>query len=127
MVHVAELRQSSPGMQQCIQACLDCHSACLNTITHCLEQGEQHAEASHITLMMDCAEICQTTANFMLRHSPLQMRTCGICAEICQICAMDCQRFTGNAEMQVCVEMCRRCAESCQQMAQMELAAHQAF
>ncbi|MUG96908.1 four-helix bundle copper-binding protein [Scytonema sp. UIC 10036] len=112
-----QLHQVNPQMQLCIQACLDCHSTCLNTITYCLQEGGQHAAAAHIALMLDCAEICQTSANFMLRGSALHMRTCGVCAEVCDICAMDCQRFADDAQMQACVEMCRRCAESCRQMA----------
>lgn len=104
-------------MQQCIQNCLDCHSTCLSTVTLCcLPQGEQHAEAKHVALMLDCAEICQTCANFMLRGSALHMRTCGVCAEVCDMCAMDCQRFAEDAHMQACAEVCRRCAESCRQM-----------
>jgi hypothetical protein len=31
-------------------------------------------------LLLDCAEICQTAANFMLRNSELHSRTCAVCA-----------------------------------------------
>lgn len=116
MTSPVQLYQVSSEMQQCIQICLDCHSTCLNTVTYCLQQGGQHAEATHIALMLDCAEICQTSANFMLRNSALQTRTCGVCAEVCDMCAMDCQRFADDQQMQSCVEMCRRCAESCREM-----------
>lgn len=110
------LHQISQDMQQCIQNCSDCHSVCLHTMTYCLQQGGQHAEVAHIALMLDCAEICQTSANFMLRNSALHMRTCGVCAEVCNMCAMDCQRFANDAQMQACAEACRRCAESCREM-----------
>jgi hypothetical protein len=119
MTSPVQLHQVSSEMQQCIQNCLDCHSACLNTVTYCIQQGGQHAEAAHVVLMLDCAEICQTSANFMLRQSAAHMRVCGICAEICQNCATDCQQFTDNEQIQACAAMCRRCAESCQQMSQM--------
>lgn len=69
-------------LHHCIKECLSCHSICLNTVTYCLEQGGPHAEAGHIRLLLDCAEICQTSANFMLRGSLLHTRTCGVCAEI---------------------------------------------
>lgn len=117
MTSPVQLHQINSEMPQCIQTCLDCHSTCLNTITYCLQQGGQHADSAHIALMLDCAEICQTSANFMLRNSALHMRTCGVCAEVCDMCAMDCQRFANDQQMQACAEMCRRCAASCRQMA----------
>lgn len=108
----------SPEMRQCIENCLDCHAICLETITHCLRMGGKHAEASHIRLMMDCVQICQTSADFMLRGSDLHGRTCGVCAEVCARCAEDCERLAGDDElMRRCAEMCRRCAESCRKMA----------
>lgn len=105
-------------MRQCIEHCLDCHAICLETISHCLEMGGKHAEASHIRLLMDCVQICQTSADFMLRGSDLHGRICGVCAEVCARCAEDCERLAGDDElMRRCAESCRRCAESCRKMA----------
>ena len=112
--------QSMSGeMQQCIQECLNCHSVCLQTVPYCLQMGGEHAAAPHITLPLDCAEICQTSANFMLRGSELHPRTCGVCAEVCQRCAEECERFGDDAQMKTCADACRRCAESCRRMAAM--------
>lgn len=104
-------------LRECMEECLNCHGICLNTITYCLEQGGRHAEADHIRLLLDCAEICQTSANFMLRGSLQHTRTCAVCAEICTQCAHDCQPLQDDAQMKNCAEACRRCAESCRQMA----------
>ena len=86
--------QIDQDMHQCIQNCLDCHSFCSNTVMYCLQKGGMHAELAHIRLMLDCAEICQTSANFMLRGSELHTRTCGICAEICDRCAASCRQMS---------------------------------
>lgn len=104
-------------MQHCIDACTTCHGVCIETISHCLRMGGKHAEAAHIRLMIDCAEICQTSANFMLRGSDLHTLTCGVCAEVCDRCAADCEKFTGDEVMQRCAEACRACAKSCHEMA----------
>ncbi|MDM9580491.1 four-helix bundle copper-binding protein [Nostoc sp. GT001] len=111
------LSQVNEQMQQCIQNCLDCHSICLNTVTYCLQKGGHHAEPAHIRLLLDCAEICNTSANFMLRASDLHSRTCGVCAELCQRCADECDGMGDDAQMKACAQMCRRCADSCRQMA----------
>ncbi|HSJ58506.1 MAG TPA: four-helix bundle copper-binding protein [Anaerolineae bacterium] len=109
----------SPMMQQCIEECLDCHSICLETVAHCLQMGGKHAQPQHIVMLLDCAEICQTSANYMLRESPLHGRTCGLCAQVCELCAQDCETFPDDEQMMACAEECRRCAASCEEMAQM--------
>ena len=106
----------SPEMRQCIQECQNCHSICLETVPHCLEKGGPHAEAAHIRLLLDCAQICQTSADYMLRGSDLHVRTCAVCAEVCERCAADCERFGDDEMMRRCAEVCRRCAQSCRQM-----------
>lgn len=108
---------SSERMQQCIRDCQTCSQVCLETVTHCLQKGGKHAEPQHIRLLMDCAEICQTSANFMIRGSIYHGRTCGVCAEICEACADSCASFTDDVEMQHCAEVCRTCAASCREMA----------
>lgn len=113
---------SSAEMQRCIDECKNCHDLCLETASHCLEMGGEHAEPAHIRLLMDCAEICQTSANFMIRGSDVHGFTCAACAEVCEQCARECDRFDDDF-MKRCAEACRRCAESCRQMAQMAKAA----
>lgn len=107
----------SEQMQQCIDNCMACHAICLSTSRYCLTMGGAHVEASHMGRMMDCAEICQTSANFMLRNSPLHHATCGVCADACEACAVSCEQFADDAQMQLCAETCRRCAASCREMA----------
>ena len=104
-------------MQACIDACVTCHRVCAETLQHCLNLGGPHAEADHVRLMLDCVQICQTSADFMIRSSPLHVHTCGACAEVCQLCADDCERLARDDEhMRRCADECRRCAESCRAM-----------
>jgi hypothetical protein len=107
-------------IRRCIQECLDCHRVCVETVTHCLSLGGKHAEARHIRTMLDCAQICATSADFMLRASQFHTRTCGLCAELCAACADTCQEIgPHDATMQQCVEVCRRCGDSCRRMSAM--------
>lgn len=108
----------SEEMLRCIEVCSDCHKACLQTIPYCLQTSGHCAQPNHIRLMLDCAEICQTSGNFMLRGSDLHVHTCGACAEICDRCARECEAMSDNdPRMAACAEMCRRCADSCRNMA----------
>lgn len=104
-------------MQACIEACESCHASCLShAATHCLEMGGKHVEPTHFRLMLDCAEICQTAANFMLRGSAHHAHVCAECAEICESCAKSCEQI---GDMDDCVQACRKCAASCHAMAKM--------
>lgn len=104
-------------MQRCIEECQGCHEVCVETTIHCLEMGGEHSSPAHISLMLDCAQICETSADFMLRASPLHMRTCEVCADVCEQCAESCEMFADDEMMQKCAETCRSCAESCRVMA----------
>ena len=106
----------SNDMQLCIEICQECHATCLETVMHCLSMGGAHAAPDHIGLMLDCADICRTSADFMLRGSPRHALTCSACAEVCEACAADCDRFE-DAFMKECAAVCRRCAASCREMA----------
>jgi hypothetical protein len=111
-------------MQECLENCKECHAICIQTTQHCLEMGGKHAQVAHIRLLLDCAQICQTSADFMLRESSHHPSTCGICAEICLACAKDCEGIgQDDSMMKKCAEICRRCAESCRQMSHMKAAA----
>jgi len=105
----------SREMRACIEECLHCYEMCHGmAMTHCLEQGGRHVEPHHFRLMMVCAEICRTSAHFMLMNTPHHVETCRECSEICEECARSCAGLDGLGE---CVEACRRCAESCRRMA----------
>ncbi|HEY3698590.1 MAG TPA: four-helix bundle copper-binding protein [Spongiibacteraceae bacterium] len=103
------------SMQTCVENCQRCHSICLGTaLTHCLQKQGAHTEPEHFRLMINCAEICQTAANFMLSHSPLHNVVCAACAKICDACAQSCEKIDAMDE---CVAACRACARSCKEMA----------
>ena len=111
----------SDDLEQCIEECTNCHQVCTDTVAQCLRMGGKHAEAGHITLLLDCAQICQTSADFMLRGSELHTRTCAACAEVCERCAEDCAEFDDET-MQACADACRTCADLCREMAGAEAA-----
>jgi hypothetical protein len=104
-------------MQRCIALCRECHDVCLRTVTHCLNKGGRHAAPDHLRLLLDCSQICDTSADFMIRGSDLHHATCGACAEVCDRCAEDCERMADDDVMRHCAQICRRCAEVCHHMA----------
>lgn len=102
--------------KRCIQDCLDCHRVC-QEMAFCLQAEGKRADAKHVQLLLDCATICQASADFMAGDSDLLERFCGACTELCLRCAQEGERFKSDVQMKACVNACRRCGESCRQMA----------
>lgn len=110
----------SADMQACIDDCMRCTDVCTQTAQHCLGMGGEHARPEHIATMLDCVDICATSARFMGRGSKLHASVCRVCAEACRACEKECRRLgADDAMMKQCAEACRRCAESCERMATM--------
>ena len=107
----------SADMTQCLANCSASHDLCLTTVARCLQMGGAHAEVAHITLLLDCAQICDTSADAMRRHSAHSPTICRACADICRACADSCDKV-GMTE---CAAACRKCAESCTRMAGMKM------
>jgi hypothetical protein len=104
---------------ECVDACLHCYRTCLQTaMNHCLESGGHHVEPAHFRLMTNCAELCRTTADFLLSSSHMHDRVCAVCAEVCSACADSCEQV---GEMDACVQACRHCEQSCREMASAQL------
>ncbi|TDH62109.1 four-helix bundle copper-binding protein [Dankookia rubra] len=103
--------------RDCVLVCVRSHAMCLETARYCTEQTSGHIAPGHVALLQDCAEMCQLTANSLLRRSSRHSVVCNACAELCETCAKDCEAFTGDEQMKRCAGVCRDCAESCRDMA----------
>jgi len=115
---IQEGHHTDDEMKKCIQLCRECHAMCTQTISHCLKLGGRHAAPDHIRLMEDCAQLCATAADYMLRESPFHDRICRVCSDLCKQCGKDCEQVAGDDQMvKQCLEMCRKCAGSCERMA----------
>lgn len=106
-------------MKDCIELCTASHVMCLETANHVASTVRSAASAQLIALLNDCAEICQSTANSMIRSSALHPILCRACAEACERCARECERQSGDQQLAVCAAACRRCASSCREMGAM--------
>jgi hypothetical protein len=110
----ATLARTPGALEQCAEDCARTFELCTGTATHCLERGGRHAEAVHVNLLLDCAEICRTGEAVLRRGTDRYGIICRACAQICRACAADCERLSGGDRvMDECAAQCRRCADSC--------------
>jgi len=118
-----ETRRSAPRRVQWTEPsrplieCLRCREVCEDTVTHALRVGGPAAEDERIGALLDCADVCRTTATFIRRASPLAGRTAGIAADLCERAAEACAPFAGDAALAACAETSRRCAAWCRRLA----------
>lgn len=106
-------------MKDCIDLCWASHVICLETAAGLTVMGANATALQLAAMLSDCAEICQTTANSMIRRSPLHTVLCQACAEACERCARACGQQGSDPSLARCVESCRSCSESCRHMATM--------
>ena len=105
MEYMTKFQHMPREIQQCIENCSECHQLCLATVYHCMELGGKYAMPAQITLLLDCAESCQTNANFLLRNSELQGLTAALCADSCTRCAQACERLAnGDRQLLDCAK-----------------------
>lgn len=120
MASMPQMAQITEGMSEhlrrCIELCNDCHQMCVNALAHCLGIGGRHAAERHLRVLMDCAQICGTSVDLMLRGSNFQYRVCGVCADICESCVDSCELFGDDERMKMCAELCQQCATACREM-----------
>jgi len=112
-----QMTMTDHDMHACIDECDKCHRIRVETAGYCLEKGGRHAAPEHIRLLIDCAEICQTSANFMLRGSAVHETIRGACAEVRDRCAESCDRIGDDEQVKKCSQAIRACADSCRNMA----------
>lgn len=111
------MEQMNTAVSECLKACLECHQICTETAAHVLHSGGGHSEAKHLVALLDCAQICAVSADFMSRRSPHHAHLCTECAEICEACAVLCESHEDpDGQMARCAQACRRCAKSCDAM-----------
>ena len=114
MTHTANY--TSAEIQDCIDACTQCHAICWEAINGCLMRT-QYVDPEHVALLLTCADMCSTNANAMVRSASAHAITCRACVQVCRLCAEACEKIRDDVQMQRCAEMCRRCAASCEAMA----------
>lgn len=104
-------------MAACLEHCAECERICIETIAAVMARPDQRVDSALLRTLMDCADICGTSARFLMRQSDLHGATCGACANVCAACAAACEAIAGHEALARCAQSCRRCAASCEEMA----------
>jgi hypothetical protein len=103
--------------ESCLKNCQACERECDEAFHFCaseLAEGKkEYARALH--LVADCAAFCDLSATLIARRSPLMNFACEGCAQACQVCGAECDKFK-DAELKECARACHDCVASCRAM-----------
>ncbi len=85
------------------------------TLTFLRDMGGAHIDPVRVRSLLDCADVCQVAATFMMRGSHRHIEMCAVAARICRDCAEQCDG-TNVEQLRKCVEACRACEANCREL-----------
>jgi hypothetical protein len=90
-----------------------CANACNYCTTACLAEPDIIMMVDCIRLDIDCAAICTLTASFIARRSMHGKHLLKECAELCGLCAAECEKHKHMQHCADCAKACRECEKAC--------------
>jgi len=112
-VNAAQNSRILDGIEKCLYCCIECGRA-FQARTR--PQGAELPEALQLSLV-ECAEICRTTASFLRWDSAYWEAACALCADICMKCAWECARVSEDEQIRIARDACEQCAVLCRELA----------
>ena len=105
-------------LMDCIDACVECVQACTACADACLTERDVSDLARCIRANLDCADVCDSTARVLTRHTgfdtTLMRSVLEACVVGCRTCAEECERHAGNhRHCGFCARACRLAEEAC--------------
>jgi CHAD domain-containing protein len=115
----AEINTDRALIADAVEALIDCAQACTACADACLSEEQIDQLRKCIRSDLDCADICETTARVLSRHTGYDANVTRAqlqaCIQVCNSCGDECERHVERHEhCRICAQACRRCAEACQ-------------
>ncbi len=104
--------------QACIDECNRCAQTCYECFRACLNEPDINARKNCISILVECAQMCQMSALIMSMDGEFVKEHCKLCAAICDKCTTECEMFKDDHCKQ-CATECHTCADKCRKMATM--------
>lgn len=111
----APAKSGTDHVQVCIDACLRAQRESIMTLTYLRDMGGAHIDPVRVRSLLDCADVCQFAATFMMRGSHRHVEMCAVAARICRDCAESCDG-TNDQQLRKAVEACRGCEAVCREL-----------
>lgn len=101
-------------LRDCIEACGDCLRVLRSYARNGARAGPgSRRERAMWRLMLDCAEVCEATANLLRADLACPPQRIEACRKLCAECAAACDATAPSGPIGACAAACRRCAQAC--------------
>ena len=91
-------------MERCIKECLECVDVASRCANECLSSDQVSSMERCVRLCLDSADICSACVRMMGRDSGFSAEVCGVCANVCDACADESEKYDAD--------LMRECAEA---------------
>ncbi|MEP6927574.1 MAG: hypothetical protein ABI834_08055 [Ginsengibacter sp.] len=99
-----------------MQKCLNSWKTCEELISWNIQNGKY---LNTINACRDVAEMCSQCIKFEAQRSPFFQQLCEVCAEICEGCAVELEKFESeNGIFMETINSCRTFASACREVAE---------
>jgi hypothetical protein len=117
----AEINLDRSKLAMAIDSLITCGQACTACADACLSEEDVAMLTKCIRTDLDCADICQTTARVLSRHTGydanITRTLLDACATACRSCADECDQHAAMHEhCRICAEACRACEQACRSL-----------
>lgn len=92
---------------------LKCSAFCKFCANQCLNEHNIEMLKDCIRLDNDCSDVCETTANYLIRESGFCNDLVKICEQICRQCSDECLKHE-HEHCKECAKICKECEEMCE-------------
>ncbi|PZR52437.1 four-helix bundle copper-binding protein [Xylanimonas oleitrophica] len=117
----AEINLDRRMLAAVIEAALECSQTCTACADACLSEDMIDQLRRCIRTNLDCADICDTTARVLSRHTGydanITRAQLQACAQACRSCGDECEAHASMHEhCRICADVCRRCEAACHEL-----------
>lgn len=113
-------RVDREALVRCIDECIACAQACTACADACMSEPDSELPSLRKCMRSneDCADMCDTTARVLSRHTGydanITRAVLQACATVCHACGDECARHASVHEhCRLCAEACRNCEHAC--------------
>jgi hypothetical protein len=98
--------------KEIVDVLLECAATCEWCADQCLNEDQLKKLIDCIRTDRDCATICRSSAELLIRDSKYSAQVIDICEQVCRDCAEECEKHEHD-HCRACADACRRCEEVC--------------
>ncbi|MFX0592209.1 four-helix bundle copper-binding protein [Melissospora conviva] len=117
----ASINMDRSKLAAAIDMLISCSQACTACADACLSEDQVQMLTKCIRSDLDCADICDTTARVLSRHTGydanISRSLLEACITACKACGDECEQHAGMHEhCRICAEACRACERACRDL-----------